>query len=409
MSNQRTRNVERVLAWSADKPLEVIWVELHRRMGASERPVKRITVQADDATDRVLSSLWGRALRFGAGRIPLCVEQLMHKLGLDYEELREVVTRKVGPIENRAQARSESVQARHALWGGLQDELMAEYPRSVERIQAAGVLGGDVSVHERRLSCFVKLVHALPLSEPAPLAILALQYTGDPHGLDAGTTLQKWLSYVLLEREGLSIDESTGVSIRDSAYLAGIVFDRLSTPTLTWSLDAEPDSPAGRALSLGFSDQVPVSLSSALLDRGAPAIKSRRVLCVENPSILEWMHLHGHAIPTICTSGWPSIDAQRLLRVIVAQGHHLEYAGDYDPSGLRIAQMMFDRFGAKIRMTAKDYGSCISPHSQKWEDDYPQTPWCPELEVEIRNRRVVRYQEEATIRESLVNSFAAEV
>lgn len=399
-SGEITPKVEEILAWPPSKTLAPLWVELRRRMGASDKPVRQVSVELDDAAAKALSGLFGRRSRLARGSNKISVTKLQAALKLDETELRTLVAQLAGPIENRAKARAEAANARQELWASMEARVGHLAPGTLERIRATGVPGGDVAAHGEMLSLLVEMLERLPLSTPTPLPMFAWEHTGDPHALDSGA-LHGWLIAAMLERTGHEHLEANIVEQRQAALELGLVFDRLSTPTLTWGLEAAPDTPTGRLLMAGSADRVPVHMSSALLDMGRPTFTARSVLCVENPSVVEWMISQGHQRPLVCTSGWPSADAQRLLELLRAQGVVIEYAGDFDEAGLRIARFIYERFGAVIRMTDEDYLEGRSNPATSWVSSVPETPWCPALASAIRSRRQVVYQEDPSVRARL--------
>lgn len=392
--------IGRAVAWARARPLGGLWDELRRRMSASERPVKAVTVELDLPGRQALTALL-QFDRIVPPRGRLSVDKLSAALGLEGDELRAVVAQLTGPIDNRAKARREVTAAREALWASAVERLGRWVPRTLARIRAAGVPEDEIVSYEDTLRYLAEILEALPLEPPKPLPVVAWEQTDDPHALDSNTTLGRWLAMALVERAGGDPAEATPTAVRRAAFAAGLLTDRLSTPTLTWALRAEPDTPAGRCLAAAAADGVPAHLSGALLDCGAPTLREPFVLCVENPSVLEWLHLTRQSIPTVCTSGWPSVDAQRFVEDLRAEGARIAYAGDYDAAGLAIAVFMRARFGARVLMSDEDYLAARRARSA-WEGAVPETPWCPALRRAIETTREVRYQEDPDLRLRLV-------
>lgn len=375
-----------------------MWRELHRRLGASDRAVTTISVELDDAAAVALSALLGQASRLPRGRTRLRVAKLRDALGVDDAGLRAVVERLVGPLENRARARADAIRAREGLWRALQARIGAVAPRTMDRLRTSGVASGDdLDAFAAAMDTLAGVLEALPLDQPSPAPILAWELLGDPHGLDSDSVVHRWLTAAVAERAGLEGVDTATHEVREAARASGIVFDRLSTPTLTWGLRAEPSTPAGRLLELCARDRTPVHLTTAILDRGTPELLSRRVLCVENPSVIEWLHLTDRPVPAVCTSGWPSTDAQRLLSTLREQGVGVDYAGDYDATGLAIANLMRERFGVTVQMTAQAYRAARRELAPAWQGEVPATPWCPALRRAIEEVGVIVYQEDTAI------------
>lgn len=397
-ATERSHRVDRAATWAKGRPLEALWQELHRRMGASDRPVRTVTVELQrDAAD-ALTSMFGRASPLPVGRQKVSVANLELALGVDAVGLRDLLERLVGPLENRARARAENAEARERLFGELDRRIGALVPETLARLR----LAGDLDTASASLLWVADVIATLPLQRPTPSPILAWERTGDPHALDSNGSARVFFLSAVAELEGLEVGDVGRFELRRAAEALGVLFDRLSSPALTWALRAEPSTPAGRLLEVAAAEGAPVHLSSAVLDKGLPVVTSERVLCVENPSVLEWLHLTGRRIPVVCTSGWPSLDVQRLLAELVESGVELHYAGDYDRSGLEIASFMRERFSAVVRMDADVYGGARVELAMPWEGDVPATPWCPQLRRAICERQVVVYQEDPVVRQALV-------
>jgi len=193
--------------------------------------------------------------------------------------------------------------------------------------------------------------------------------------------------------------EPDGIAIRRALQDLGVVVDRISFPTITYGLRAQPNSPLGRLLEATAETRTPVSVSGAMLDGPPPKFLQQNWLCVENPSVVEAAMLAGWSGPIVCTSGWPSIDAQRLLDIARAQGIELSYAGDYDSKGLAIARFMVIRYEATILMTKPIYVGADLQRAPAWGDSnaIPATPWDRDLATALRERRRIVYQEDPAV------------
>lgn len=397
--------VDEALAWDGIPALGPVWDELARRMGASDRPVRRVHVtDLDDFGRRRLASL------FGLPRIPrdttvsVDTAKLATALGLDQPELRALVERLRGPLGNRAATARADAEARAALWAEADARLGVQIPRTLARIRSAGVPGNDVASHGCMLARLAAALDRLPAQSPLPLPMLAWQVCGDPHGLDPAATTGRYLQLASVELMGGDPDAADSITIRRALMNLGIVVDRLSTGTIVCGVRCRPDTPLGRLLGAGNEAQVPVSISGATLDRGAPRFDPASWLCVENPSLVEHATQFDSPPPMVCTSGWPSTDTQRLLDLARQQGIELCYAGDYDGEGLAIAAWMAVRYGARILMTAATYEAADLEHALPWKGAVPETPWDPALADAIRARRRIVYQEDPAVYGSLLTA-----
>jgi uncharacterized protein (TIGR02679 family) len=207
-----------------------------------------------------------------------------------------------------------------------------------------------------------------------------------------------------MELAGSPGAEPDGIAVRRALQSLGVVVDRLSSPTITYGLRAQPDSPVGRLLEAAAEVQTPLSISGAMLDAAVPRLQQRRWLCVENPSVVEAALRTNYAGPLVCTSGWPSLDTQRLLDLARRQEIELYYAGDYDSVGLAIANFMWTRYGAHVAMTKSAYLAADLDRAPEWGDEgIPRTPWDVELADIIRAKRRIVYQEDPAVWRALVS------
>ena len=402
--------VDIAMEWDGVGPLGPVWQELARRMGASERPVRRIAVAGlDDRGRRTLASLLKLQRLPAQSIVNVDTTKIGAALGLTSEEqLRRLVQRVQGPVGNRAAVRAAAVEARGSLWSLASQRIGTRVPATFARIRGAGVPDGDVDAHAHTLVVLAESLDRLPSSSPIPLPVLAWQVSGDPHALDANTMCGRYLQFAAVELTGGSIVEPESVAVRRALRSLGVVVDRLSSTTITYGLRAAPDSPIGSILEGAFSMRMPINISGALLDAATPKFLQRRWLCIENPSVLEWALLAGYTGPIVCTSGWPSSDTQRLLELARDQGIELDYAGDYDSAGLAIANLMSMRFQVRVLMTTGVYLAADLGRAPDWGNaSVPPTPWDPGLANAIRDKRRVVYQEDPVVWRELMKREAA--
>lgn len=404
--------VEQAYHWPGTAVLRPVWEELARRMGQSDRPVARFQVQGLNEQARVkIAELFGLPRRPDKPTLTLDAEKFRAALGLESaEQLRMLVERICGPIGNRAAERAAAQAARADLWHRASERLEPRTPGTFARIRAAGVPEGDVEAHAARLTMLADALDVLPSNPPMPLPMLAWQVSGDPHALDADTWCGKQFRLGAAELAGrwAPEEEPDGLAMRQALLDVGVILDRLSFPTLTFGLRAKPDSSPGRLLELAAASHMPLGISGAMLDAGGLVFTQRRWLCVENPSVVEAaLCTRCDGLPIVCTSGWPSTDAQRLLALARDQGVELLYAGDYDRAGLEIARFMAERHRATILMTREEYLEAIRRRlSPPWHSGtvIPDTPWDPGLAQALRDERRPAYQEDPAIWRRLLAS-----
>ena len=404
--------IDIAIAWDGVPKLRLIWEEIARRMGASNRPVRKVTVVGlDDLGRRTLASLLGLQRIPHGQKVTLDVARIGSALGLEGNiQLRRFVEMICGPIGNRAAERAATSVSRMAMWERASGRIGTRVPETFKRIRNAGVPDGDIDAFAIVLEQLADSLDHLPSDPPLPLPMLAWNISGNPHSLDADTTCGRYLGLAAIELTGGTFEKQDPdtLAVRGALRELGVIPDRLSTPTTTYGLRAEPSSIVGQLLELGACARMPVHLSSVLLDAGAPHFSQPRWLCVENPSVIEVAALEGCTCPLVCTSGWPSAEAQRLLDLARTQEIELCYAGDYDSAGLAIANFMYIRYKATILMTKDAYLAADFTRETIWAEmePVPSTPWDPELKDAITTRRRVIYQEDPAVWRRLIQTVA---
>jgi uncharacterized protein (TIGR02679 family) len=238
----------------------------------------------------------------------------------------------------------------------------------------------------------------------AYLAELAAEVAGGSHGLDhdhpAGTLLFRALAYHYPETAQREVRRSAAWR---AALLAdaGIARDRISVRVDTFGLMG--DTPYFAELRKAGVDR-PFTLNS-LSELGEHARAWRQVaFVVENPTV--FMALMKQArryaaenYPTlICTNGNLNLAEWELLDVLVSNGTHLFYSGDFDPSGLEIAATVLRRYpdhASTWRLTPADYAAAIRPEGEKFSPGSLQrvSRWFPDLVAAMQEHRFVAFQE----------------
>ncbi len=388
---------ERLVARADTPALAPLWRELARRLGASDRPVRRVRLEGLTAGQReALADL------LGLGQLPgpqasVRVAQVCAALRIDETRLRRLVARVAGPIDNRAARRAHELEARRRLWETVEVTVAGRGLEAwVARLRAGGVPDGDVATHAERLEPLLDLVARLPLTPPRPLAIVAQQHLGDPHGLDQGT----WAGSVLGDAAATLVGLPPPVTAQDTrAALAagGIVADPLSTPVLTLGLRGPGAGPDPGWLGAMAAAGEPVALTASQLRRWPVTGHEAGVHVVENPSVVAAAAAAGITRPLVCTASWPTQAGVLLLDQLRDRGARLYYHGDIDPTGLALAEHHRQRFGAQLwRLTAEDYLAVVDAARTPIDPGatIPPTPWDPELAEAVRRHRLVVFEEQ---------------
>lgn len=235
-----------------------------------------------------------------------------------------------------------------------------------------------VEVQEQQLNLIRYVVSGLdrlPSSHsPERLALFAQRISGDPHIFDPDRPAGRLFRHALSDLASLSAETFSQDRLQgpDLYANAGLLVDMISSNVAVFNLagatyeDDEPDPlppTAGERVLLLPLRQV-VEWQSA-----RPTMPEIYVL--ENPQVFEEVvddlkrSNCAKPLPTlVCTSGWPSLAALRLLDLLVAQSpnNRLHYSGDFDLAGLKIATYLMERYLGRCypwRFDPETYGEAL--------------------------------------------------
>ncbi|MFI6444585.1 TIGR02679 family protein [Kitasatospora sp. NPDC050543] len=342
--------------------LRPVWAAVHDRLSTG-RPVSRVRVgPLDDAGREALADL------LGLDRLP-GAEPTIALAGLEAAvtdacglPVREVVTAILGPVRDRAAERELAAGQREGLWRWLAGhEVVTAQPVLMEwagHLRANGLVDGSPDRTRSLLARALTVVAALPADgEPLPL-LAARLLDGDSHALDDGTRLSSLVLRALAVLYGTDVPDNA----EDRRVLwsrAGVADDQLSTTVLAVGLRLDGDGPVAEVSRICAEAGHPVSLTLAQLrSPGELAMPPGPVHITENPSVLALAlrRFGPRCPPLVCTSGWPNTAAIHLLRRLAAGGASLQYHGDFDGEGVRIAAHVLAKTGARPwRMATEDY------------------------------------------------------
>jgi uncharacterized protein (TIGR02679 family) len=205
------------------------------------------------------------------------------------------------------------------------------------------------------------LLAHLPAEPPQTLArFAATRCAGDPHALDRGRPLDTILARGLAHLDG-DDEPAAGAEARRERYDRwGLGCDELSSTVLCAGVRPTGAHPLALAL-------------RASADAGQPRVVTLRelrdvdtlgagadVFCCENPDVVAGAadELASGCPPLVCTGGWPSTAALRLLRALAAGGATVHHHGDMDLEGLRILDRVLAITGGGLwRMGAADHAA----------------------------------------------------
>jgi uncharacterized protein (TIGR02679 family) len=229
---------------------------------------------------------------------------------------------------------------------------------------------------ERQLQLVRSVIHAIKQLPQADtpvqqrhlerLALFAQRTTGNPHAFDSDTALGRLFLLALNDIMHTQIQSPQDAHGSEEVSVQ-ILQDRLQELRLYASVGLQVDT---------VSSSVAVfNLGKAINHKGQidPLLQTAgtRILLLPLRQILEWQHVvpakttiyvcenpqvfeevvekntSESTLPTfICTSGWPSVAALKLLDLLLAQSpdNALYYSGDFDLKGLQIATYFMARY-----------------------------------------------------------------
>lgn len=398
-----------------DRPdLAPLWDELARRFSEGGEPAA-VTLRGLSPPQRqALADLLGDD-RLPGAMTRLRVARLATAAGVDGPGgVRSLTEAFRGPLTDRAALRRARQASRAQLWAWLTDEalaipLLSGDPNGalawVGGLRSAGILGGDVEAHRRRLGAVLAALAALP-ADATSLAGFANDLLGDPHALDRG----RWVAAAVLDAVAAVTGRPRAAdaeSVRALWEEVGVVPDPLSSTVLVFGLRPQGADPVASYLRSVTVAGEPAVLTLSQLRRwplsSLPAGAVAYV--VENPSLVaDAARRCRCGPPVLCSSGRPTVAVVTALRQLAAGGAELRQHADFDPAGLSITGWLASRAGTvPWRMTAADYRSAARPGGTPLPAAAPPTPWDPGLAEAMSATGVVAYEED--IRAGLLDAM----
>jgi len=180
---------------------------------------------------------------------------------------------------------------------------------------------------------------------------------GAPIGrADDGTLLAKVVLRALARARGTEPPQHARAR-RELWEAAGVATDRVSSTVLTYGLAPLGDDWPARLLRERALAAAETHLTMRDLRRMEWRLRpGTEVFVCENPRVIEAAADGNCQRWLVCTAGNPATTVQVLLDALIAAGARLAYRGDFDWSGIAIANRMFSRYAARPwRMSATDY------------------------------------------------------
>lgn len=312
-----------------------------------------------------------------------------------------------GPLSDKRAERAETRAERARLWDSIaaRPEITRrpELRQWVERIQR-GTLRRVAQDEDPAalVDLTLSIVDRLP-SDGIRLQVLASDATGDPHALDVGMPLATLVQSALACLAERPIPTSAGER-RALWEWAGVSVDALSSDVLVLGLVPLGPGLVSDALRSHATAMEPIRLTLRQLKREPLRLTgiSRAYVC-ENPAVIEQVadDLGSLPFPLVCTEGMLSGAAENLLSTLSSAGVKLEFHGDFDWGGIRIGNVLVERFGAHPwRYANEDYEFALTQVQRTSELIGPrvQASWDTSLSAMMDKARVAIYEEQLIAR-----------
>jgi uncharacterized protein (TIGR02679 family) len=358
----------------ADQALDRLWDAVAERVQRNGMVVRgTIRLDALNQAERfALAGLLGRPVTESRVRVDLAVLDRRLRASRAAGGLVAAVDQLRGPLVDRRGERAARGVRLEARWAELRAGLACLGLDREPWFQAwdqsiRSLIGPDPSPATGAAllaagRCLAVLSGAEAESSIRGRAELAAQVVGDSHGLDDDSLAGAMVLRGVALRHGVP-NPATAEARRVLWESEGVLCDEVSTTVLCLGLF--PPASGARAPSLlaarsAAGWETHLSLRDLRrLDR-LVAVGTEVYVC-ENPRVLEAAMDAGSRSAIVCVSGNPTLVATRLLERLAADGAALRYRGDFDWSGISIANRVVEHFGATPwRMGTADYEAALA-------------------------------------------------
>jgi uncharacterized protein (TIGR02679 family) len=359
-------DLDRARALFDDGELGWIVDRLRARLEGGQEPGGRLrladpTTAQRDALERLLGRRpqRSRSISFEVAEL----ERTVVRAGIA-PDLTSLVVALRGPIVDRVAAAAIERQG----WADVHDRLRAEVEgldpalaRWVDDLERTGLvrrLAGDRAAATAMLQEVVHVLQHLP-APGVRLSELAATTLGDSHALDDGRALATLVLGAVEALSGLPRRDRSAAERRALWARVGVLLDELSAPVLVLGLRPEGEGLLAWTLRSHAEAGEPCRVTLRQLVRHRPRWAGvSTVWACENPTVVAAAadQLGADAPPLLCTDGQPSGAVQTLLRQLAEDGITVRFHADFDGGGIRIGNLLVDRFGASPwRMSRADY------------------------------------------------------
>ncbi len=201
------------------------------------------------------------------------------------------------------------------------------------------------------------------------LPFFAAKVTKDPHYFDfnkEGYTLLRRALLFYLNEDEIKESNINNKKKHEREYLFykyNICIDSLSNSILIYNIDGfvKGEEHSGMQGFNKMKEAYNITLDS-ISNLTEVSCKNKEVFVVENPSVFSEL-IKEENISVICVSGFVNISGFALLDKIIKSGSKIYYAGDFDPEGLIISDILKREYKDKLEflnMDVKSYKKSIS-------------------------------------------------
>lgn len=405
-----TVDVARARALFGDEQLGWLIDRLRRRLERDQPLTGRLRLDDPTADERdALERLTGRRPRPGRS-ISIEVDDLaavVAHAGIA-DDLVALVEAVSGPVEDVRGRVAREQAAWDALHRELRDRVVRIDPDLVawaDEVAASGALRRSASAPApaaRLVTDVACILEVLPAPGIARTQLAAARL-GDSHALDDDRAVTALVLRAIEVWQGLPRRERSAAERRALWARVGVLTDELSAPVLVCNLPAGGDGLLARVLRLHLDVGEPWRITLGQLVRHPPdwAVLSGQVVSVcENPTVVAAAaaRLGPSCAPLLCTDGQPSGAVQTLLGALREVGAQLRFHTDLDAGGVRIGNLLVDRFGAvPWRMSADDHAAAVQRFGAggpALAREVPEAVWDPQLRLSLQRHGRAIHEEQ---------------
>lgn len=235
------------------------------------------------------------------------------------------------------------------------------------------------------------------------IAIFASKISGNPHFLDRnigdGSTLfVSILAYIF--KEDYPTDSKSWYELLEKANL---IKDEIAGSLAIFNIHLIIKNTNHQGVEWCYKYKQPFMLAYCnLVNVDKATTDNNLVYVVENEMVFTTLQkeIKDNDIALICTSGQPSLTAQKLIELLVKGNNRIFYSGDIDPEGLGICDRLWKKYPNNITpwlMNKNDYLASISNEDVSSQRltllDKIENPILKETSILLKENKKAAYQE----------------